>query len=123
MVKTISVILLTLLLSIPTYGSCSKPVQYLKIGEPAQCTGYLFSPEQEFKVRVTTEREEILKNMIEKHVEINSILEKRLDNSIDYNDYLSKELREEKRNSFWVNTLYFTLGAVLTGIIATNVNE
>lgn len=120
MLKGISSILLVLSLSFPSYA-CDNNVKYLTQGTPAPCTGYLFSPEQEYKVRLSTERYEIMKLMVEKQTDINNVLEERLKNTQQYNEYLSQRLRKEKKDDFWHKTIYFGLGAVLTGVIAANV--
>lgn len=100
---------------------CQQDVQYLLEGQTAPCTGYLFSPKKEYEVRFNNETHQYLKDFVKKQDEINTILSKRLENAQNYNEYLGKRLRSEKRDTFWEKSLYFTLGAVLTGVIAVNV--
>jgi hypothetical protein len=101
--------------------ACEKPVHYLKKGQPAKCTGYLFSPEQERKVYQYNEERKILLMIVEKQELHVNTLDQQLENMRKHNDYVSKRLRQEKERKFWNYTLYFGVGALLTGVIAANV--
>lgn len=100
---------------------CEKDVEYVLEGRKVPCTGYLFSPAKEYDVRVKIEKYELTKELSERQNEINKVLEERLKNMREYNQGLSKELRDERSNNFWKNTLYFGLGVLVTGAIAVNV--
>jgi len=121
MIKFIS-ILVSILLSIPTMA-CEKPVQSLSIGDISPCSGYLFSPKKEQEIRLKVAQFDLLKKYSNTQSGINNILDKRLTNAQEYNKYLSKRLKEEKDTNFWQTALYFSLGVVVTGVIASNVGK
>jgi len=121
MIKFISILLCTLL-SFPIIA-CDKPVTAIKQGEIATCSGYLFSPEKEKEVRIKIAEYDLLKEYSNTQTELNQILNKRLENTQQYNDRLYKRLNEEKRSNEIYNALYFGLGVIVTGIIAANVGR
>ena len=100
---------------------CKKKVQYLSYGQKTPCTGFLFSPEHEYNVRFKIATFDNLQKYIKKQEEINKILNERLVNAQKHNINLSDRLQKKENNSFWHKTLYFILGAILTGAIAKNV--
>ncbi|PCI45898.1 MAG: hypothetical protein COB41_00480 [Proteobacteria bacterium] len=122
MTKILSFIL-CIFLSVPAFGKCDKPVSYLSKGSTVSCTGYLFSPEKELEVRLKVEKYNFLEEYSKTQQDINEILSKRLTDSQEYNQYLSKRLKEERGSKFWRTTLYFGLGVLVTGLIASNVGK
>jgi len=101
---------------------CEKEVSYLVERQEAPCTGYLFSPEKEYQVRVQVQRSDTLKSLTERQGEVIDIMEKRLDNMQKYNQYLSDELTKKDKYSTLEKFLYFGIGVLVTGAIATNVD-
>lgn len=121
--KIVINILLSLCLALPAYGNCEKNVTYLEKGKSIPCTGYLFSPEQELKVRLKVKLYDSVLAYSDKQGEINELLNKRLIEYQKYNVVLSNEISSQKERTFWNNTLYFAVGVILTGVIAVNVNR
>lgn len=116
-------VILSLLLTLNPLYACDKPVQYLSQGQNTPCTGYLFSPEKELEVRQMKETYNLHLEVKQLQKERIDILETRIDNYQEYQVELEKELRNREDISFWKNTLYFGLGVLLTGAIATNVGR
>lgn len=52
------------LVSTNLIAECQKPVQMLKNGDLAPCDGYLFSPDKELEVRISSEENKILKKQL-----------------------------------------------------------
>lgn len=105
-------------------------VKYLEKGEPAPYTGFLFTPEKEQEVRQANEALKYFKLVDETNQRIIKLKDDELALIKDQGaiwrnqaDALSKQLQEEKNSSFWRNTLYFGLGAVLTTALAFGVNQ
>lgn len=97
-------------------ADCIKPVQAIKQGEVANCTGYLFSPDAEDKAYKATR----IADLQEKE---NKILEERLRNYQTQSEELAKRLGKKESMEDLYRVGYFALGAILTGIIASNVNH
>ena len=129
-------ILLCLFIAFPSYArvefndileasttECSKDVEYLVEGSKAPCTGYLFSPKKEYEVRFKVKTYDHIVKIMKEQDELYNTMELRLQNAHKHNIYLSKELEKQKKNDFWMKTFYFSLGAVLTGVIASNVSR
>jgi len=104
-------------------NACSQKVSYLKIGEAAPCSGYLFSPKKELEVRIKVDSYDLL---LEANGKRNELI-KNLDNQIlvyqSNNVLLVEKLNQQQARNFWEKTLYFSLGAFITGYIATNVGR
>lgn len=105
-------------------------VKYVEKGEPAPFTGYLFTPEKEGEVRQDVESLKYYKLLDESNQRIIALKDKELA-AVNANyaiwqkqsEQLSKELEDAKSNSFWRQTLYFGLGALLTTGLAFAVNK
>jgi hypothetical protein len=93
---------------------CPKPVQPISEGQSANCTGYLFSDKAESDAYKATRIAELQK-------EENEILQKRLDLYIKQSETLAKQISKKDSTEGFVRIGYFVLGAVLTGVIASNV--
>lgn len=102
--------------------ACNKPVSYLKIGEPAKCTGYLFSPEKEKEVRELTEKYPVLVELNNKQ----ALLINKLNEQVDLNQQISSNLRKQIENVETDNRIekiiYFTLGLAV-GLTVTKINK
>lgn len=116
--------------SFKALAKCDKPVTYLLEGSQAPCTGFLFTPEQEAKVRLAD-----LDLSIQK--EINAIQQQQLGILKEDNKLLSeqnnlwrnraedstKRLIESESNKTWKMFLYFLAGAAVTTAITYGVNQ
>lgn len=109
------------LYSFPGYAKCGKAVQFVEAGKPAPCSGFLFSPEKEQEVRIKLQVSSTLESLVKKQQESIDNLDARIANLQNYNNYLSTELEKQDKFNFWKTTLYFSLGVLVTGAIATNV--
>ncbi len=114
----ISCICLSLLCSIVfcfnSYSDdCNSSVRPINKGEPAQCTGYLFSPSAESAAYKATRISELQK-------EENEILQKRLDLYIKQSEVLAKEIAKRDSTEDLKRLGMFVLGVVVTGYIASN---
>jgi hypothetical protein len=114
-------ILIFILLPNLVFGACDKPVSYLQENEKAPCTGYLLTPEKEYEVRTKVYQFDKLNELVNKQDEIISVLNKRVENQIAYSTLLQNELQERKEKDFWRNSLYFLLGALVTGAVSVAV--
>ena len=105
-------------------------VVYVEKGKLAPYSGYLFSPEKEKETRLMVKEMGYYKNLSEsmdKLLKSDQVLITQQDTRIElYNTQitnLSELAYKNESDSFWRNTLYFTLGAVLTGVIVFGVNK
>lgn len=85
------------------------------------CTGYLFTPEKEYEVRTESYQFSKLKELTATQDELITVLNQRLDNQLKYSTDLSNELQSRKDKEFWRNSLFFLLGAVVTGAVSVAV--
>jgi hypothetical protein len=97
-------------------ADCLTPVQPIKEGQIASCDGYLFSPSAESQAYKATRIAELQEKE-------NKILEERLKNYQQQSAELAKQLGKKESTEDLVRIGYFTLGAILTGVIAANVNN
>jgi hypothetical protein len=58
------ILTLSFILPLNANASCSKPVVAISKGEPAVCTGFLFSPKQEEKMYLLNENSKILQEEV-----------------------------------------------------------
>lgn len=122
--KNIFVATLILLSSIQGYATlCENPVTSLKEGTTAPCTGYLFTPEKELEVRLKVSTYDQMEQLVKRQEELNSILYKRVDNLQDLNLKMSDKISAGESKNFYEKFLYFGLGVIVTGFIATNVGK
>lgn len=98
-------------------------VLFIQKDSPAPYNGYLFTPEAEKKnadklieLDYTIQQLGIMK-------EEQEALKMRLVTWQDAAKSANKELVKQERARFWENTLYFGLGAVLTGVLAVGVSR
>jgi hypothetical protein len=105
-------------------------VKYVEKGTLAPYTGYLFSPEDEKNARLMAKEMEYFRDLSEsmgKLIESDEKVIKVQNERIElYNTQIvnmSKRISETESDNFWRNTLFFVLGAVLTGAITFGVNQ
>lgn len=113
--------IISFLISINSYAICDKNVYHLVKDQKAPCEGYLFSPEKEQEVRIKIKTYDYLLKYNDKQKEIIDVMNERIVNLQKYNSEIDKELQNRQKFKFWEVTLYFSLGALLTGAIAANV--
>ena len=105
---------LLLSLIISSSFACKEPVYFLQKNEKAPCTGYLFSPEMELKIREDIVAYDGLK--LE-----HQLLQKELDLTKELNLELVREIKAKDailQVKKYENILYFALGIVVAGSIA-----
>lgn len=107
---------------------CPKPVLLLREGDVAPCTGYLFSPAKEDEAYNAFQDAKYYKELSEKLTLRNELRDKQIDilNTrvnlyIQQSEVLASRVVDQESRSFWQNTFYFTLGVVITGVIAYGV--
>lgn len=106
------------------------PVKYVKKGEVAPCTGYLFTPDKELEVRKTIEELKTSRFIIENNAKLINLKDENLSLTNtqlklwqDQSSMLSKQLVDRENSSFWKSTFYFVLGAAVTTGLAFAVNK
>lgn len=93
--KVVSLIICTLIINVQISLGCDNPVTHLKKGEPAPCTGYLFSPEKEQEVRITVQEYAIQKEELE-------LKTKKINLLLDSNKYLEEiSKKEAEKAELW----------------------
>jgi hypothetical protein len=117
MKKAIGIFLAIHLVSATTFAECAKPVSYLTEGTKASCSGYLFSPEQEQKVRALAENFDNLSKIVVKQDELIHVLDKRLTLQISVNQNLREQNEFNAKQSYFEKAMWFGLGVVTTGLI------
>ena len=98
-------------------------VQYLPEGTPAPYTGFLFTPEAESEVNDRMIDLEATKQELMITQEENVALGLRLKSWQKEAERANADMVRQERGRFWENTLYFGLGAVLTGFLAVGVSR
>lgn len=104
-------------------AACPESVQLLEKGKPANCTGFLYSPEAEAKsaqdhadaifYKEYVEKLEKRKELTEKQIQI---LDKRLDLYIRQSETLAEQLHKRESQNKWERIMWFGLGVLATGI-------
>lgn len=114
-------IALFLIISTPAYAD----FDYLKKGDVAPYEGYIITPEREQSLRLMDKKLGLATDLNTSYSTQNAldsktidILNQRVDLYQRQNADMSKQLSEAKGDGFWQKTLYFSLGAVLTGLVA-----
>lgn len=100
---------------------CEKPSQYLLQGQPAPCTGHLFSPELARKLKFQDQTYTDLEALVDRQRNVIKILNTRVDEAQAFGSDLYKEIERRDRYDFWEKTAYFALGVVVTGAIVISV--
>jgi len=126
--KSLAVLLISILLV--GQPCLADDVKFVRQGEPSPFTGYLFSVEKEKELRLLDQKLEfanmkvdLLKKSNELQNEMLTISAQRSEMYKTNSDSLSKQLADHKSDNFWKNTLYFSLGAVLSGVVAYGVSR
>ncbi len=108
---------------------CAK-VAEIKKGEPAPCDGFYFPDEAEREATTARDDAAYLKKINDELIkksqaqeQVNQILDRRLNLYIQQADLLSKNMAQRDNTENLYRILYFGLGALLTGYIATNVSR
>lgn len=98
--------------SITNAGSCKDPVSFLELGNPAPCTGYLFSPEKEKELRFQALELPFYKNLTTLYKQETDILKQRIEIKDKQIELYEKRLDNKERSQI----LWFVLGVVVTGV-------
>lgn len=101
-----------------SYAACAKPVSYLREGQPAECNGYLFTPEKEKEVREYKMQFEDIKKLSTAQDDLIKTLDKRVDVLTRTNQNLHSQITQLNEQSSFEKYLYFGMGAVL-GLLIT----
>lgn len=113
-----------------SYSDCPKDVQVIKQGQAANCDGFLFSDEAERDAEdyknsadYFKELSDALKEKSRLQADENKILEQRLKLYVDTTQTLSQDLAKRDTNETLYRFVYFSLGVLVTGVIAVNVKK
>lgn len=117
--KLLKTMLIALLIPAVSFGQ----VKYIEKDTPAPYTGFLFTPEKEQQIRLTLIEHDFLKLELEVYKDTNKLLQERANLWQKQSTELANELVKKERLTFWQNTLYFGLGAILTGVLAVGVSR
>jgi hypothetical protein len=98
-------------------------VQYIKKGDITPYEGYLFSVDAERKNRAELIMKDNMTTQIKLYEENEKIYERQVYMWKNVATENTERLLKMERNSFWQNSLYFTLGVVVTGAIAIGVSR
>ncbi len=130
MAKVITAIMISMLYTGAALAQCSKPVTYLTKGSETPCTGFLFTPEAEAKVRLTDLDLTIQKDInaiqtrqLEIYKEDSKLLLEQKDLWRVRAEDSTKKLIESENNKIWSMFLYFAAGAAVTTLITYGVNQ
>jgi hypothetical protein len=112
-------LLFTAIVESSNASECAKPVQVIKVGEVANCSGFLFSDKAEKDAATARDNVEYYKtysSALEQKVTLeldrNKILEKRLDLYIDQTNKLTEKSAQLENNNFYKNVGLFFLGGL-----------
>lgn len=122
--KNLLTFILIYALAVPSFASdCRESVTLIDKGTPAQCTGFLYSPDADAQAasdhRDAKYYKLINKKLVERHdlmLEQNEILDKRLKLYMDQSHVLSQELQRKENMSTWKQVGWFLLGIGVTGL-------
>lgn len=116
---------LVILLLFPNLGfaNCKDSVQALEKGQPAPCTGLLYSEEADKKAAQDHEDAKFYKDLnlrLEQRKELTdkeiNVLDKRLKLYIDQSETLAERLHKRESQTKWEKALWFGFGVLATGI-------
>lgn len=100
-----------------SWASCPNKIMELKKGEPAPCSGLLFSPKASEEVDNKLEELEYNKKLVTKLLQRQGLtdkyidtVEKRLQLYMNQSYTLAQELNRKENEDKWQKALYFTLG-------------
>lgn len=95
-------------------ANCDIPKKISK-GEVSSCDGYVISSETEQKIRIDLSyKDALIKNLEETNKRQNEIIKIDQEQLKIYND----QLKDQRQFTAFEKALYFSLGAVLTGVVA-----
>lgn len=104
-------------------SECKESVKLLRIGEKAECTGFLFSPEAEKKASQAYDDAKYYKDLsdlLNERKKLTTdeikILDERLRLYQNQSHLLAEQVNKKEREDFWQKTLYFTLGIAVTSL-------
>lgn len=112
---------LILLALIPTIGLGQ--VKYIKKGDPAPYEGYIFTIEAELDNRKTLIEHDFTLKQVDLYKANQDVLNKQVELWKSQSKTLSDQLVKKEQNTFWQNTLYFALGALVTTGLAFGVSR
>lgn len=98
-------------------------VKYITKGEPAPYEGYIFSIDAELENRKTLIEHKFMVKQLDLYRANEDILNKQVDLWKGQSRLLSDQLVKKEQNTFWQNTLYFALGALVTTGLAFGVSR
>ncbi len=121
---------IVIMLLFSSVSQATDSVVYLPKDQKAPYDGYLFTPDMEKEVRLNTINLKYSEELNASLVKINAIhkdnlqiLDQRVKLYQDQSDSLAKSLESSRSTSFFEKTLYFGLGAIITGGIAYGVTK
>lgn len=124
--KKIIILTISALMATSAFGQ----VKYIEKGEQAPYSGFLFTPEKEAEVRQNTESLKYYKLVDESNKRLFELQAKELQYTQEQANLwrsqsgeLSRQLEDQRNSSFWKQTLYFGLGALVTTALAFGVNQ
>lgn len=113
--KIISLFLSIFLYLQYSFADCSKPVTYLAEGAKAPCTGYLFTPDTELKVRTEMDKFEKTKELLSAQKTYTAEISKELLIKAELNNNLKEQVKNLEEQSVYTKALWFGLGIILGG--------
>lgn len=125
------ILILSLLLSFSTSHAQTCPyVQPINKQQSAPCDGFFFSDQAEkdaSNAKLDAELHKSVNDVLVKKIDLlnqdNALLERRLNLYIQQSERLSDSLSKKETNEGLYRFLYFSLGVVVTGVIAANVHK
>lgn len=122
--------LLCFFLAFNCYADCPQKVSPINKGDVAQCDGFIFSDDAEKQAAQAVRDADFFKQVNDQLVRKstaqqteNEILERRLNLYMQQSEVLAKDTARRDNTESLYRVLYFGLGVVMTGIIASNVSR
>lgn len=116
-----SLLLVCLIGSSVSFADCAKNVQPIQEGQPAQCSGFLFSDGAEREASTARDLVQKLQQKSDLQSKEIDIQGQRLSLYMNESLVLSKERAQHENTKDLNNLFYFTLGVVATAILANHV--